>query len=68
MEPTILEKLEDGRIFSVMLNDDKTQLQFEEECDRYFTYDLSKKEVVELIKELTVLAGQMKVAPPHTEN
>ena len=47
----IIERLEDEKVFSVDLSDDKTNLEFSEECDQWFTVNLSKREVGELIKE-----------------
>lgn len=55
MEQTVLELLDDERIFSVVRNKETGGLIFIEECDRYFRLELTKKQVETLIKELNHL-------------
>ena len=56
---TILEKLSDERVVYFELNDDKTQMNVMEGCDLWFSIDLSKSEVKQLIDELTALYRTM---------
>ncbi len=57
---TILEKLEDERVVTVELHENATVARFTEHCDEFFTSDLSKKELEDLIIELQVLHAQMR--------
>lgn len=56
----ILEKLSDEKVVSFELNEEKTTMNITEMCDIYYNVDLSKKEVKQLIHELTQLWLDMK--------
>ena len=56
---SIIERLEDERVATVALSDDKTELEITEECDQYFTVNLSKHDVGELIKEFQEIHRSM---------
>ncbi len=56
---TILEKLSDERVVYFELNEEKTQMNVMEGCDLWFSVDLTKQEVKQLIEELTALYGMM---------
>ena len=55
----ILEKLSDESVVYFELNEEKTQMNVMEGCDLYFSVDLKKQEVKQLIEELTALYGTM---------
>ena len=55
----ILEKLSEERVVYFDLNKEKTQMNVMEGCDLWFSVDLTKKEVKQLIEELTALYGMM---------
>ena len=48
----ILEKLLEGRVLSVSINEDNKSVMFGEECDGWFKVDFDKKELGLLIEEL----------------
>lgn len=52
---TILQKLEDKRVFSIAKTGD--DFEFIEECDRWFGATLTRDEVLQLAAELVALAG-----------
>lgn len=55
----ILEKLLDERVVYFELNEEKTQMNVMEGCDLWFSVDLKKAEVKQLIDELTALYRTM---------
>jgi hypothetical protein len=55
----VLEILKRKQVFSVELSGDKRRLEITEECDQYYSYVLTKAEVMELVKEFNDLAKQM---------
>ena len=57
---TILDKLEEDRIFSVTAIIDHSYLEFRERCDGYFDTRLNKKEAQQLIDELQYLVNNLK--------
>lgn len=50
----------DGRVFSARLSDDKTHLVLREECDGYFSDELTKAEAQQLVDELQALVNTME--------
>ena len=59
---TILEQLDNERIFNIELRENQTVARLEESCDNYFWHDLSKDDLGRLIEELQDLHGQMRTA------
>ena len=55
----ILGKLSDGRVVSFEINETKTLIRATEMCDLYFSIDLSKSEVKQLIEELATIHDSM---------
>jgi hypothetical protein len=59
----IIDQLYDQSVIGIKLNESKTLLTLTEACDHYDHYyysaDLTKKEVKELIHELTIIYNQM---------
>ena len=55
-----LEMLADERIFSIELSDSKETVTIQEECDYYFSVEMKKDELFQLISELQDIANQMK--------
>lgn len=56
----ILEMLADKRIFSVELIDDSKKLELTEQCDYYFSVEINKHELLQLISDLQEIANKMK--------
>lgn len=50
---------DNGRIFKAKLSDDKHRLRLYEGCDHYFFVDLTKNQVLELIRKFNDLADQI---------
>jgi hypothetical protein len=59
-EMTVLEKLDNGRIFGVELTRDYTRALFSERCDDHFKLHLTKYEMNLLIYELQCLRNEME--------
>ena len=57
---TVLEALNYHRIFFSWLSQEKRHLIFEEGCDGWFRLPLNKKEVGQLIRELTLIWEKME--------
>jgi len=57
---SILTELNYGRIFNIDLNKDCSLITFTENCDYCFQVDLTKKQLLQLIEELTLVAQKMK--------
>ena len=57
---SIIGQLEENRIASCNLSNDKLTLSVEEACDCYFAINLDKAEVSKLIDELTDIRDSMK--------
>ena len=57
---TILKELDEARIFNTELRENATVIRFKESCDLYFSVDLSKQRLKELIGELEELHDQMR--------
>lgn len=57
---SILERIEDERVFSVALAKNKKTVTIEEMCDRLFEVDLTKSELLQLCEELKGIANQMQ--------
>ena len=58
----ILERLENGSVVSIVLTDNKNQMNIMDGCDLYYdkrSVFLSKDEVKQLIEELTSLHNEM---------
>jgi uncharacterized protein Yka (UPF0111/DUF47 family) len=49
-----------AQIFDVELNADKTKIKFTEACDHWFSVELSKAELSELIADLEKILDQME--------
>jgi len=58
---SILKKLEEAQVFAVDLLNDDTRAEFTEQCDRYFSVNLTASEMYELIDELTAIAERMNL-------
>ena len=56
---TTLERLSEKRVVYFELNEEKMQLNVMEGCDLYFSVDLNKQEVKQLIEELFFLYEEM---------
>lgn len=56
---SILEKIDDERVFTMRLSDDKKKLTIEEACDRWFEIQLTKKEALKMLDEITHVVNQM---------
>lgn len=56
---TILERLSEKWVVYFELNEEKTQLNVMEGCDLYYSVDLNKQEVKQLIEELCFLYEEM---------
>ena len=56
---SILEKIGDERVFTMQLSDDKKKLNIKEACDRWFEIELTKKEALEMLDEITHIVNQM---------
>ena len=56
---SILKKLYDERVFESTVSEDGKYVTIEECCDYYYRVDLSKSELLQLIEELKVIAGEM---------
>jgi hypothetical protein len=56
---SILEKIDDERVFTMRLSDDKKKLNIEEACDRFFKIQLTKKEALKMLDEITHIVNQM---------
>lgn len=54
-----LDLLHDERIFSVTLSEDKKDIEFEEECDNWFSQTLSKSDLGVLIEEFKSIYDKM---------
>ena len=59
MTKTILKKLSDAGVFYVSVSKEKTHVLFTECCDYYFSKELDKKEIQQLINELNTIANEM---------
>lgn len=57
---TVLKELDEAGVFEVTLKENATKARFEESCDSYFSHDLNKDELAELINELQALHDQMQ--------
>ena len=57
MKNSILDKLENARVFKVYRKDDT--LCFIEKCDEYYEERLTKDEMYKLIEELTYMANNL---------
>ena len=57
---TILKTLQHERVVSFYYSPENNTIQAVEECDEYFSYNLSKLEMLELIQELTKLTQLLK--------
>lgn len=55
----ILKLLEDKRVFSIEFDNTNTA-RIIEECDRYFDVYVTKQQLLELAKEIEILALKMK--------
>lgn len=55
----ILSKLEEERVFSIQVSDDKKKIMFMEECDACFFHSLNKSEALKLIDELKEVVSGM---------
>lgn len=55
----MLKFMNDERIFDIELSQDKTMLEIMESCDNYFSVDLTKQQVLELIADFQDLADEM---------
>lgn len=56
---SILEKIDDERVFTMRLSDDKKKLNIEEACDRWFEIQLTKKEALKMLDEIAHIVNQM---------
>ena len=59
MKETILKKLSDAGVFYISVSKEKTHVLFTECCDYYFNEELDKKQIQQLINELTDIANEM---------
>ncbi len=55
----ILAMLDEGRIFSIELTEDKKDVILTEECDRYFEIELDREQFGVLIAELQKIHAKM---------
>jgi len=55
----ILEYIKGDRVFYIELSDDKTTVEITENCDQYFSVNLTKKQFGELIDELNAIKDMM---------
>ena len=56
---SILEKIDDERVFTMLLSDDKKKLNIKEACDRWFEIQLTKKEALKMLDEIASIVNQM---------
>ena len=56
---SILEKIDDERVFTMRLSDDKKKLNIEEAWDRFFEIQLTKNEALKMLDEITHIVNQM---------
>ena len=56
---SILEKIDDARVFTIYLSDDKSKIFIEENCDRCFDVELTKKEALNMLDEIAYIVNQM---------
>ena len=56
----MLKFMDNERIFSTKLSENKSRLTFQEGCDDYFSVSLTKLQLLKLISDLQNLANQMK--------
>lgn len=56
---SILEKIEDERVFTIKLSRDKKELNIQEYCDRWFDVNLTKNEALKMIDEINLIISQM---------
>lgn len=55
----ILEKINDERVFSMFLSNDKKKLNIEEACYGLFEIKLTKKEALKMLDEIAHIVNQM---------
>lgn len=58
-QPTILDNLEDRRVVSFKIRDDKKIVIATELCDEYFFAKMNKAEMEELIRDLQDICNRM---------
>jgi hypothetical protein len=56
---SILEKLDDARVFTIRFSYDKSKIIIEEGCDRCFDVQLTKKEALKMLDEIAYIVNQM---------
>jgi hypothetical protein len=56
----MLERVDAGRIFSVVVSEDRKTAKLYEECDRYFHETVTKDELAQLGRELIHLSRDME--------
>lgn len=56
---SILDRLNDEKVFRIELSEDKKTASILEACDQWFGVDLSKQELGQLISELSKILNEM---------
>lgn len=56
----MLGKLFNRKVIHILISDDRTKLEISEACDQYFSADLGKTDLAQLVSELQELYSQMR--------